>query len=416
MANRENTYFPLGWKKAPRVLILKIIKLYLGVALLLMKLNKRQSYFALLAIWFLLCLLYQSLWIFSRTATAKIVGVETWNHARGYGSVYGRNSRSGITVMDGTYSVDGRTYNGYYLKDGYDIGKQYFEVRYLLFDPGISRSNTFASNWGPLIMLFILLSLVTSIVYVRKDIFSDQATLLIQRKRPFVRLINNQIEDYDEHVIENKNPDEAEQALKTTLQNEAGLLQQADISTSVYKFNPNAIGIFVGYIFFFCWVFYSLLTGSLGSFGIVFFGALLLFIPLYVQNTNNPIFKAKIPDEGSLIFSSRGVQFKDAFYSVENITAAVVYLESFRGFKYRDRVSTGKINSASVGDNNKISYRCEEEVMDFTFILDQATDYWSFKNLMTRWSEKGVNVILQKVFEDDFVIQEMVHFHTPVTA
>lgn len=31
---------------------------------------------------------------------------------------------------------------------------------------------------------------------------------------------------------------------------------------------------------------------------------------------------------------------------------------------------------------------------------------------MTSWSAKGVNIILQKVFEDDFIIQEMVYFDT----
>jgi hypothetical protein len=34
---------------------------------------------------------------------------------------------------------------------------------------------------------------------------------------------------------------------------------------------------------------------------------------------------------------------------------------------------------------------------------------------MTGWSASGVNVILEKVFEDDFVVQEMVKFNTPVS-
>jgi hypothetical protein len=59
--------------------------------------------------------------------------------------------------------------------------------------------------------------------------------------------------------------------------------------------------------------------------------------------------------------------------------SAVVYLESFRGFEYRDRVTTG---------------------------------YWAFKNLMGNWSVKGVNVFMQKVSEDEFVIQEETHFHS----
>jgi hypothetical protein len=51
-------------------------------------------------------------------------------------------------------------------------------------------------------------------------------------------------------------------------------------------------------------------------------------------------------------------------------------------------------------------------VIDFTFILDDFADYWSFKNLMSDWATRGINVLLQKVFEDEFVIQQMVKFNT----
>jgi hypothetical protein len=378
-----------------------------------MKLSKRQTYFAILAIWFFLCLLYQSIWIFSRTTTAKIYAVSETNTRLGSG--IGRRGM-GISRIQGAYSVGDRTYYGSYLKDGYDIRNPYFKIRYLIFDPSLSRSDTFASNWGPLIMFFLVMALVTSIAFLRKDIISDQAIFLLQAKRPFVKIGNNQIGEYDKHDLENKTPDEAEKALKEKLESGKGLLQMSDISASVYKFNPNAVGIFVVYMFFFFWFFYSLLAGSMGYPGILFWGAVLVFVPLYVQNTNNPVFKAKIPDEGSLIFSQGGVQFKEEFYSVDHIEAAVVYIESFQGFKYRERITTGNCNTISAGDNNKISFRYNQEVMDLTFILAHPSDYWAFKDLMSAWSAKGVNVILQKVFEDDFMIQEMVHFGTYQTS
>ena len=148
--------------------------------------------------------------------------------------------------------------------------------------------------------------------------------------------------------------------------------------------------------------------GALGYPGVLCLGSILVFIPLYIQNTNNPTFKARIPDQGSLVFSSHGIQFKDDVYPREDIEAAVVYLESFRGFTYRENITTGKAKENSSGDNNKISFRYKGQVVDFTFILDQFSDYWSFKNLMTDWAEKGVNVLMEKVFQDDFVIQEMV--------
>jgi hypothetical protein len=141
-----------------------------------------------------------------------------------------------------------------------------------------------------------------------------------------------------------------------------------------------------------------------------------VFVPLFVQNTNNPTFKAKIPDEGSLLFSHTGVQYKDDIYSADDIEAAVVYLEAFQGFEYRERVTTGSATTISSGDNNKISFRYKGQVIDFTFILDQFADYWSFKNLMSYWATRGINVVLQKVFEDEFVIQQMVKFNTPAAS
>jgi hypothetical protein len=375
-----------------------------------MKLNKRQAFLAILAGWLLFCLLYQFIWVFSGTATAEVYAADADTH-RGRGGRW-----AGITFMHASYRVGNTTYFESYLKNDKSVQNHYFEIRYLLFAPDISRSNTFASNWGPLIMVWLVLTLITGIVYIRKDIVSDQAIFVVQVRRPFVKIENNRIEDYDEHEIERNSPDEAEQGLRKRLVMEADLFQMKEIRASVYKFNPNAVAIFVGYVFLFFWSFYLLLEGSLGYPGILSLGAVLVFVPLYVQNTNNPIFKAKIPDQGCLVFSSHGVQFEDEFYAVEDIDAAVVYLESFRGFEYRERVTTGNSIAKNSGDNNKISYRCKGQMVDFTFILDHLSDYWSLKNLMADWRAKGVNVLLEKVFEDDFMIQEIVKFDTPVSA
>src|ERR1700759_2566831 len=105
-----------------------------------MKLNKRQAYLAILAAWIVLSLLYQSLWIFSGTTQAEIL------------SVYKTSQR--VTWMKSRYAVDNKLYYGDFLKDGYDVNNRFFEIRYLRFAPGISRSNTFAINWGTLIMVF----------------------------------------------------------------------------------------------------------------------------------------------------------------------------------------------------------------------------------------------------------------------
>jgi hypothetical protein len=370
----------------------------------MIKLTKGQALLAVLAVILSLCLLYQLVWVFSRTTTGQV-------YAAGE-TRFGRHRA--ISWMRATYTVDNMTYDESYLRNEHDVETRSVEVRYLLFAPGISRKNTFSSNWGVVIMLFIALALVVFIVFIRKDIVSDQAIFILQGKRPFVKIEHNQIKDYDMHDLEDNDQNEATLVLRKKIGTEADLFQKSDIPASVYKLNPNAVGIFIGYGLLLIWSFDLLLHGYLGYPSILSLLAIFIFVPLFVQNTSNPVFKAKIPDQGSLVYSTLGVQFKDDFYPVEDIEAAVVYLEGFDGFKYREHITTGNANTISSGDNNKISFRYKGQVVDFTFILDSFSDYWSFKNLMSDWSGRGVNVLLQKVFEDDFVLQEIVKFNTPL--
>ncbi len=367
-----------------------------------MELTRRQTYFAILAAGIAICLLYQSIWIFSSTTTAEINSVYTSRV----------NGKPGATWMNATYTVNYDRYYGSFLKDGYDVDKRFFKIRYLIFNPKLSRADTFVSSWGVLIVFFIIWTLITSIVFIRKDIFSDQAVFLFQKHSPFISIRNNIIEDYDEHDIENQQLDETQQALKRKLQSEVITAPAGNIKASVYKYNPNAIGIIVFYVFFFFWFWISVLTLSFSYPQIFVFGAIMIFVPAYVKYTRNQVFKMEIPNEGSLVFSSKGIWYKGDMFGLEDIESVVVYLESFRGFEYRDRITIGNINTISDGDNNKISFRYKGEVSDLTFILSNTQDYWAFKNMMSSWAQRGINVYLQKVFEDDFIIQEMVYFQS----
>ena len=259
---------------------------------------------------------------------------------------------------------------------------------------------------------FIIWALITSIVFIRKDIVSDHAAFLFQKHSPFISIRNNVIEVYGKHNIENQQLDETQQALKLKFQSEATNSPVGNIKASVYKYNPNVIGIIVFYVFFFFWFWISVLTLSFSYPQIFVFGAIMIFVPAYVKYTRNQVFKMEIPNDGSLVFSSEGIWYKGNMFGLEDIESVAIYLESFRGFEYRDRVVTGNINTISDGDNNKISFRYKGEVSDLTFILSNAQDYWAFKNMMSSWAQRGINVYLQKVFEDDFIIQEMVHFQS----
>ena len=275
----------------------------------------------------------------------------------------------------------------------------------------ISRRNNFISNWGPEILFFIIWLLVATIVFVRKDIIADHAIFLLNKRPPFLKLEKNEIVDYDQHNIEHEILNNEEQSLYKNIQADKLASPADEVKASLFKLNPNALLILAIYVVYFFGFFAFLLSGGMGMTTSVVCFVILLFVPLYVQNTNNPQFKMKISDRGALVFSSRGVDCKAFFCPIADIESAVVYLESFNGFIYRDRTTTGLAKTRMYGDNNKISFRNNGEVTDFTFILESANDYWAFKKLMAVWSEKGVNVFLQKVFEDEFIVQEMVHFH-----
>lgn len=57
-------------------------------------------------------------------------------------------------------------------------------------------------------MLLIALGLITSIVFIRKDIISDQAIFVIQARWPLVKIENNQADSYDQHDIDNRTTSE----------------------------------------------------------------------------------------------------------------------------------------------------------------------------------------------------------------
>ena len=353
----------------------------------------------------LCCVFYQSAWIFSRTATAVIYKRSSeLDDKKGYARGW----------IDAQYSVGYDIYSDRFLKDQYPPWIKTIEIRYLTFKPSVSRTNTFASIWGSTLTVFIIASLIITILFLRADIISNRAVFLLQRKSPFFTITQNSQPDYEDRVVDVTVNRQDEKLLFQEITDIETTALSADVRLSVYRLNPVAIGIFCVYAIAFFWSLISFLTSSFSLSTSIIIGCVLLFIPFYVKYTNNPLFKAKIPVEGALVFSSGGLENGGDVHDIQFISSAVVYLESFAGFRFRDRGTMGEIKVKSRGDNNKISYRCNEKIFDCVFIINNAKDYFLFKKLMYLWASKGVNVILKKAFEDEFVVQEMCHFKTPL--
>jgi hypothetical protein len=189
------------------------------------------------------------------------------------------------------------------------------------------------------------------------------------------------------------------------------------VSTSVYKYNPNGFWLLGIYIICLVIAIYHSLSMSVGQ--MAFFGALFLAVPLYVQYGSSNKIRMLVPDDRSLIFSNTGITFGDLQYPIEEIETAAIYLESFTGFEYRNRIAGPGGNSGprnmyvkSNGDQNKISFRYKGTVEDFTFCLASYADFCKFRAVINDWLASEVNIALRQVFDDEFIIGEMTYYHT----
>jgi len=186
------------------------------------------------------------------------------------------------------------------------------------------------------------------------------------------------------------------------------------VSTRVYQFNANSFWVIAVYFILFLVYFSQLMTMSTA--GIILFGSILVGIPLYVRYGNNENIKLRTWDKRPLIFSSAGIQFGLDHYPVEGMETAAIFLESFTGFEYRTPWVGGSgsahmYNKAN-GDGNKISFRYQGEVVDFTFCLSSYAQFCMFRAVINDWLAAGVNLALRQAFEDDFIVGEMAYYHT----
>jgi hypothetical protein len=188
------------------------------------------------------------------------------------------------------------------------------------------------------------------------------------------------------------------------------------VSTLVYKYNPKGfwlIGLYIVGLIIFIFHLLTLSTIQIGLIGIIF-----LAVPLYVQYGDNEKVRMRIWDERKLIFSSDGIYFGDEHYPVQELETAAVYLEAFNGFQYRALGSIGAggasfVNKKVDGDNNKISFRHQGKVEDFTFYLANYAQFAMLKAVINDWSLTGINVVVKQAFDDEFISYEMNRYDTP---
>ena len=184
------------------------------------------------------------------------------------------------------------------------------------------------------------------------------------------------------------------------------------VVTPVYTFNPNGIAVVVIFIIGLGIFIFHFLSMSNVGIGIAFF--IFLFVYLYVRFSNNQKWRMLIWNEKKLIFSSEAIDFGESHYPVSEMETAAVYLDSFDGFAFRGVVvgRTQMGNRMADGDNNKISFRYNGQVEDFTFYLANYEQFAIFQAVINDWAAQGVNVVLKQTYDDDFIRTEMEYFRT----
>jgi hypothetical protein len=99
------------------------------------------------------------------------------------------------------YNVKQVEYLDSYLRNEHPKNESIIEIKYLLFLPSISRTNTFAGNRGLIISVLPLLMLIITICFLVKDVVPGSSKILIIEKIPFLRnsLVVKEIRNGTQH-------------------------------------------------------------------------------------------------------------------------------------------------------------------------------------------------------------------------
>lgn len=114
---------------------------------------------------------YFSVWIFSKTVTGDLI------------RPYEANK---ITVR---YTVDGTTYTEKYMRNGWENQKLKVPIRYFIFDPEMSRVNTFLGIFAePLAWWLVFLIASAMLLLINNQVFSKGTVFILQKKFPWISM------------------------------------------------------------------------------------------------------------------------------------------------------------------------------------------------------------------------------------
>lgn len=146
-----------------------------------LELSKRQLYFTLHALFIGCSLLYQSIWLFSKTTTA-------YCYAYNEEQLVERGESPGTLVYH--YMVEGKMYRETTTRNELPLNQHYIQVRYLSFCPSVSRLDSFYGNWAGFVLAWGLFFVITSMIFfIPNETMPKRSYFYFTRKRPFIHMI-----------------------------------------------------------------------------------------------------------------------------------------------------------------------------------------------------------------------------------
>lgn len=128
-------------------------------------------FFALQGIMLLVLLLHLGRWVFSDTVEARVT------------------TPYSATVMTAHYTVEGVMYSDTYMRNGFPLTPRTVTVRYLTYNPSVSRINSFMGILAePLAWWLVLTTVVGALLLTNNTVFSKGTTFQLHKRFPWISM------------------------------------------------------------------------------------------------------------------------------------------------------------------------------------------------------------------------------------
>ena len=146
-----------------------------------LELSRVQLYLVLHAVFIGSFLLYQSLWIFSKTTSA-------YCYAYNEEQLVARGQSPGTLVYH--YVVNDKMYRETTTRNEIPLTQHSIQVKYLSFYPAFSRIDSFYGNWAGFVMAWgIFFVITTMIFFIPNDTMPSNSFFYFTSKKPWIHMI-----------------------------------------------------------------------------------------------------------------------------------------------------------------------------------------------------------------------------------